>query len=535
MIMMMFLFTFNLTLKYDLKIFSLSWALNTDPNLNMEISLILDWMSLPFASTIIFISSLIFIFSLSYIPKHNHKHFFLMMFLFVTSMLMLVFTDNMIMLILGWDGLGLTSYILVMFYQNANSTASGNITILSNRIGDMMILMAIALMSMTNNFHFMNNENFTLLTTMMLLIAAVSKSAQFPLSAWLPAAMAAPTPISALVHSSTLVTAGTYILMRIMSYPSSSAYILMLLSSMTAFSAGLAANWEQDMKKIIALSTLSQIALISFATSIGQPKLAFFHMNMHAMFKSTLFLNAGYLIHTSSYQDMRMINSQQKNNPSINVMMIINSLALMGLPFLSGYYSKDAIMENMMMSFTNMLASILMIMTLGLTTSYTMRMMNLIIPYTKKNKPMSLIHHDKTMEMPIMMLTPLSIMAGTMTLWNSNNNMIILSISEKITISSIISSSMLISMMLQFKNTKFIHMGLKAIMLWNLHISSTIPMLKTIKMGNKYQKLDSTWNESNPSLYSFSTLYNSKTVMIHKNTFQTLIMLFLIPSLLIIL
>lgn len=179
-------------------------------------------------------------------------------------------------------------------------------------------------------------------------LAAITKRAQIPFSAWLPAAMAAPTPVSALVHSSTLVTAGVYLLIRFREALLNSPHtqLLLLLASLTIFIAGLGANFETDLKKIIALSTLSQLGVIMRILSLGQADLAFFHLLTHALFKALLFMCAGSIIHSvGDYQDIRVIGSLVKFMPIRVIRINLANLALCGAPFLAGFYSKDLILE----------------------------------------------------------------------------------------------------------------------------------------------------------------------------------------------
>lgn len=187
-----------------------------------------------------------------------------------------------------------------------------------------------------------------MLLKLLLIISAITKRAQIPFSAWLPAAMAAPTPVSALVHSSTLVTAGVYLIIRFRAALEGSVAqrVLLIISCLTIFIAGLGANFEYDLKKIIALSTLSQLGVILRILSLGYRDLAFFHLLSHALFKALLFMCAGVVIHrVGGYQDIRFIGNLIKFMPLTISFMTISNLALCGFPFLAGFYSKDIILE----------------------------------------------------------------------------------------------------------------------------------------------------------------------------------------------
>jgi NADH-ubiquinone oxidoreductase chain 5 len=211
----------------------------------------------------------------------------------------------------------------------------------------------------------------------LVLLAAITKRAQIPFSAWLPAAIAAPTPVSALVHSSTLVTAGVYLLIRfnILFVDSVLGQFLLLIGGLTIFMAGLGANFEFDLKKIIALSTLRQLGLIIRILAIGFPKLAFFHLLTHALFKALLFICAGAIIHNiKNSQDIRIMGSLINQIPLTTACLNVANLALCGIPFLAGFYSKDLILEVVSLSYVNMFSFFLYFFSTGLTVCYSFRL-----------------------------------------------------------------------------------------------------------------------------------------------------------------
>jgi NADH-ubiquinone oxidoreductase chain 5 len=211
----------------------------------------------------------------------------------------------------------------------------------------------------------------------MVILAAITKRAQIPFSSWLPAAIAAPTPVSALVHSSTLVTAGVYLLIRFrrLFIDTNLGKFLLLISGLTIFIAGLGANFEFDLKKIIALSTLSQLGLIIRILAIGFYKLAFFHLLTHALFKALLFMCAGAIIHNiKNSQDIRDIGSLTIYMPITVSCLNVANLALCGFPFLAGFYSKDIILEIVLISELNLFSVFLFFFSTGLTVSYSFRL-----------------------------------------------------------------------------------------------------------------------------------------------------------------
>nr|YP_010363742.1 NADH dehydrogenase subunit 5 [Clinterocera nigra]UNZ13009.1 NADH dehydrogenase subunit 5 [Clinterocera nigra] len=350
---------------------------------SIMMTILLDWMSLLFMSFVLFISSMVIYYSEEYMGGDKFINRFIMLVsMFVLSMMLLIISPNIISILLGWDGLGLVSYCLVIYYQNVKSYNAGMLTALSNRIGDVAILMAIAWMLNFGSFNYlfyidyMKDSSEMMVVSGLIMLAAMTKSAQIPFSSWLPAAMAAPTPVSSLVHSSTLVTAGVYLLIRFHCSLSSNFLLLLLfIGTMTMFMAGLGANYEFDLKKIIALSTLSQLGLMMAILSLGEYKLAFFHLLTHALFKALLFMCAGAMIHSmGNNQDIRYMGGLVNLMPLTCAYFMISNLSLCGLPFLAGFYSKDLILEVMSMSYVNIYIYVLFFLSTGLTVCYTFRL-----------------------------------------------------------------------------------------------------------------------------------------------------------------
>nr|YP_009648777.1 NADH dehydrogenase subunit 5 [Pseudohelice subquadrata]QCZ36095.1 NADH dehydrogenase subunit 5 [Pseudohelice subquadrata] len=359
------------------------WDLMTLNSLTVVFVLIFDWISMLFLSFVLFISSSVMYYSGSYMKGDKYfTRFMYLVLMFVLSMGMMVLSPNLISMLLGWDGLGLVSYALVIFYQNEKSANAGMLTILSNRVGDVAILLSIGLMSSLGSWNFFICSHYILdvdwfLLKFLIMVSAMTKSAQIPFSAWLPAAMAAPTPVSALVHSSTLVTAGVYLMIRFSAALENSGIqsVLLIISCLTMFMAGLGANFEYDLKKIIALSTLSQLGVMLSVLALGYSDLSFFHLLSHALFKALLFMCAGVIIHSvSNYQDIRCMGGLVTFMPLSVAFMSIANLALCGFPFLAGFYSKDMILEVAFMSQINFISMMLYIVATGLTVSYTMRL-----------------------------------------------------------------------------------------------------------------------------------------------------------------
>nr|YP_010925323.1 NADH dehydrogenase subunit 5 [Hylurgus ligniperda]WGL40351.1 NADH dehydrogenase subunit 5 [Hylurgus ligniperda]WKD83316.1 NADH dehydrogenase subunit 5 [Hylurgus ligniperda] len=382
---LLFSFIMNLIggfmLSDDWSIYLEFYLLNLN-SLSVSYIIFMDWVSSIFMGFVLFISALIFKYISGYMgDDKNLKRFNLLVVLFIISMMFMIMSLNLIVILLGWDLLGLVSYILVIYYQNVKSYNAGMLTALSNRVGDAALLMSIALSSNLGSWNFMFYKDFcgedeTGLIYMYMLLAAMTKSAQIPFSSWLPAAMAAPTPVSSLVHSSTLVTAGVYLLIRVASnFIESLLMFLLFFSLLTMFMAGACANFEYDLKKIIALSTLSQLGMMITILCVGGAELAFFHLLIHALFKALLFMCAGVIIHSlGNNQDIRYMGSMLKCMPLTCVCLNISNLALCGLPFMSGFYSKDLIIEMFTLNMNNIFVYILFYLSIGLTVSYSVRL-----------------------------------------------------------------------------------------------------------------------------------------------------------------
>nr|YP_010242182.1 NADH dehydrogenase subunit 5 [Haematopota vexativa]QTI83221.1 NADH dehydrogenase subunit 5 [Haematopota vexativa] len=377
---------FMMGITYLLNDYSLfiEWEVVTLYSSSIVMTFLFDWMSLMFMSFVLLISSLVIFYSKEYMSSDmNINRFIMLVLMFVLSMMLLIISPNLISILLGWDGLGLVSYLLVIYFQNVKSYNAGMLTALSNRIGDVAFLLSIAWMLNYGSWNYifylelMKNDKSMQIIAGLIMLAAMTKSAQIPFSSWLPAAMAAPTPVSALVHSSTLVTAGVYLLIRFnaLLLDSWTGQLLLLISGLTMFMAGIGANFEFDLKKIIALSTLSQLGLMMSILSMGYPKLAFFHLLTHALFKALLFMCAGAIIHNmNNSQDIRNMGGFTYHMPMTSSCFNVANLALCGMPFLAGFYSKDLILEIVSLSYLNMFSFFLYFFSTGLTVCYSLRL-----------------------------------------------------------------------------------------------------------------------------------------------------------------
>nr|YP_009946901.1 NADH dehydrogenase subunit 5 [Petalocephala chlorophana]QOH91206.1 NADH dehydrogenase subunit 5 [Petalocephala chlorophana] len=405
----------------------------------MYFIVLMDWMSMMFMSTVFTISSMIMLFSSTYMKsnKNEEKRFICLINLFILSMMLMIISPNMISIMLGWDGLGLTSYCLVIFFSSKKSYNSGMITCLTNRIGDIGLLISISWMMSYGSWHFMfYKEMYKEMICYLVLISCSTKSAQMPFYSWLPEAMSAPTPISALVHSSTLVTAGVYLTIRFINKMNTT--YLSLLSMLTMMMSSICANYEFDLKKIIALSTLSQLSLMMTSTFLGMKELSFMHLLTHAMFKSLLFMSAGIMIfYNNNNQDIRNLGMMNKTLPMTYSCFSISTMALCGMPFLTGFYSKDTIVENLSMNKINMMTYTLMYLSLGLTMSYSTRTMYFISTIPKQKMIMKNFKMTK-MKNSMMLLTISSICFGSMLMWITNLDLKIITLTSLMKVNPLI-------------------------------------------------------------------------------------------------
>ena len=369
--------------------FIVNWSINIDP----LTSVMLVVVSL--------ISSIIHFYSIGYMKHDPHKaRFMSYLSLFTFAMLTLVTADNFLQLFFGWEGVGLCSYLLIGFwYKKTSANAAAIKAFIVNRVGDFGFAIGIFLIFFfygTVNYNdvfqqtplfvekqvFFLGIEFNLITLIciLLFIGAMGKSAQILLHTWLPDAMEGPTPVSALIHAATMVTAGVFLVVRcspIFEYSQTALNIVAIIGMSTAFFAATIALVQNDIKKIVAYSTCSQLGYMFFAVGIGAYHVAIFHLFTHAFFKALLFLGAGCVIHSfNEEQDIRLMGGVWRKIPYTYFLMLIGTLALTGFPFLSGFYSKDAIIEFAYLKGTSIgyYASSIGIITAVLTALYSWRL-----------------------------------------------------------------------------------------------------------------------------------------------------------------
>ena len=319
--------------------------------LNLSVSFFFDVFSCWFLFVVLLISSVIMIYSYFYIsPYHKSNYFLVLTVLFVLSMCLVILMSDLFFIMLGWDGLGLVSFFLIVYYQNQSRIFSGIFTLLINRFGDGLFICTISLYSLSFFSYYVFCSSLpTIMLVFFLVLSFITKRAIYPFSPWLPMAIAAPTPISALVHSSTLVTSGLYLLIKFSYIVYSSYFVCSLLACFrlfTSFYAGLNTIFEKDLKKLIALSTLSHLGFIGLSFSLGLLTLSFFHLLSHALFKSLLFITIGdIIINLGHRQDIRFLSSGRIYTPFSSLIMLVPILNLLGIPSLVGYFSKDLVLE----------------------------------------------------------------------------------------------------------------------------------------------------------------------------------------------
>ena len=399
--------------------FKANWSINIDP------------LSSVMLVVVTFVSALVHIYSIGYMSHDPHKpRFMSYLSLFTFSMLALVVSDNFLQLFFGWEGVGLCSYLLIGFWfkkETANNAAIKAFIV--NRIGDFGLAIAIFLIffffgtinyeevfqstsqfSEKNLVFFGFETNLITLICIFLFIGAMGKSAQFLLHTWLPDAMEGPTPVSALIHAATMVTAGVFLVVRcspMFEYSQVALNLVTIVGMITAIFAASVALVQNDIKKIVAYSTCSQLGYMFFAAGVGAYHVAMFHLFTHAFFKALLFLGAGSVIHAfKDEQDIRNMGGVAKKLPYTFIFMLIGTLALTGFPLLSGFYSKDAIIEFAYLKNTPLgnYAATIGILTAFLTSFYSWRLFFKVFHGPFNNKKISL---NETHESPLVMLIPL--------------------------------------------------------------------------------------------------------------------------------
>jgi len=391
-----------------------------------------DQLTVSMFIPVLYISSLIHIFSTDYMAEDPHnQRFFSYLSLFTFFMLVLVSGANFFVMFVGWEGIGIVSYLLINFwFTRIQANKAAILALTMNRVGDMGLSIGyFALFALFGSLDyatifsvvpFMNEIAITIIG-LLLLTGAMAKSAQIPLHSWLPGSMEGPTPVSALIHAATLVTAGLYLLLRsspLLEYSSTALLVITLTGATTAFFAATCGLVQNDLKRIIAFSTISQLGYMVMAVGLSQYNVALMHVINHAFFKALLFLGAGAVIHSlSDQQDIRRLGGLIKILPFTYTAMLVGSLSLLATPWLTGFYSKDLIIELAygQYSFSGTYAFILGSITAGLTAFYSFRLICLVfltVPNGPKQSYLNAHEANNKVIIPLFILALFSIFFG---------------------------------------------------------------------------------------------------------------------------
>lgn len=390
-------------------------------------SLMLDSLSAAMLSFVSFVGFIIHLYAHAYMKNDpGYARFFAWFNLFMASMFLLILADNPIMMFIGWEGVGLCSYLLISFYfESEENVEAGNKAFILNRIGDFGFLSGLAILflylgssgldftALEANIHLIPESSLNLIA-FLLFVGAMGKSAQIPLYIWLPDAMAGPTPVSALIHAATMVTAGVYMVARFHFLYTMTPEIGLFIAYIGAFSALLAAliaMRQDDIKKILAYSTMSQLGYMFMAVGLGAYSYGIFHVFTHAFFKALLFMGAGSIILLLHHeQDIKKMGALKEKMPFIFAMMLIATLSISGLPPFSGFFSKDAILNHLFAS-ENYLIFAMALLTAGLTSYYMFRLL-IIVFISPSSKEQHLLEPSKLINITLFILSIGAVLLG---------------------------------------------------------------------------------------------------------------------------
>jgi len=404
-------------------------------SLNVHWGFVFDSLTVSMLIPVLIVSSLVHIYSIGYMSHDPHnQRFFSYLSLFTFMMIILVTSNNFLLMFVGWEGVGVCSYLLVSFWFTRIAANQSSISaFLTNRVGDCFLTIGMfAILWSFGNIDYstvfsiapLMSDSVITLIGICLLIGAMAKSSQIGLHVWLPMAMEGPTPVSALIHAATMVTAGVYLLMRsspLIEYSNTVLLLCLWIGAITTVFSSLIGLFQQDIKKVIAYSTMSQLGMMVIAIGLSSYNVALFHLVNHAFYKALLFLGAGAVIHAvSDNQDFRKYGGLKSFLPLTYSVMLIASLSLVAFPFMTGFYSKDFILESAYGQFHFSSIVVYFISTIGamFTTLYSIKVLYLTF-LTNPNGPLVSYKHahegDIFMSIPLMILAVFSIFFGYIT------------------------------------------------------------------------------------------------------------------------